>query len=601
MLPMNNANNNFFTINSIGNKFTDFIQLNTIGSGSFGIVYKMKSKINGQIYAVKQLKKPNNENDLKNFLRETEIQSKLYHPNIVHLYNNFNDNYYCYLVSEFVDGIDLEKLISQNNYYLNENLIINIFKQILNGLVYLHGNNIIHRDLKPDNILIDSNNNIKIADFGLSALEGIIGVLGSNCTRVGRPDYSCPEIINNKKYDYKCDIFSLGYTIYYLMNHKLPSITEFKNEQVKRIYIEQINNNYNKDLIKLVHEMYSPNPNDRPDASQALNRLLEIENNINNYNSIISSLKCILQCIYGLDNLNQIKNIINNNMNNNINNNNFFPIYFVNMMDIIDKKSKNQINTINYENSLKLFLNEILNKKNSENGIRPILLYYDILTIFTKEFNSLLNWTNSIPFEKLNNLNDLPSNQFPHVYNNIKTFQNEYRGPLVDIFYFIILLYLKCPKCNFINDAFSQITTFLPILNKKENNISNFIKDYLNSQTLNNTINCKNCNYLGNSVEEKYFLYTPKYLVIDFSEEGKINFEQNINLSSFMKTNFGPQKYELYAVINKEIINNQIQFITSIKENNGQWMFYSGDTKERCGTESLNVGNPSLAIYKGII
>ena len=603
-------NFNLSAQNNFGNQINDFRLLEVLGSGRFGTVFKMISNINGKIYAVKRLEKTNNISQSKNLLREQLIQSNVDHPNIVHLYGDFEDNNYYYLVLEFFKSISLTKFIEKNNNF-NENLIIYIFKKILEGLVYLHGKNIIHRDITPDNILIDYNNNIKITDFGLSAILGGHGCLRLNHTRVGRPDYSCPEIINNQKYDFKCDIFSLGYTIYYLMNRQLPFSTDFdeKNQIVKRKKLKRIYNNYNKNLNQLVDQMYSDNPNDRPSAAQALKRLIEIENSLqyglnfnqkinNNVILLISSFKCILQCIYGLDSLNEIKNIINNN----INNNNNFLTSFANMMDIVDKESKNQINTTNYEYSIKLFLNEIINNQITQSINKPIFLYYNIVSLFTKEFGNLIKWPNISSSELLSSLNDLPYNQFPDVYTNINNFKNKYRSPFVDIFYFLILTYIKCPKCGSTYYATSINTSFLELINKKEDNINNLILNYLYSKTLNyNNINCKNCGYSGEGLEEKKFLSTPKYLVIDFGEDGKqINYKRNINLSRFMEKSKCPQEFEIYAVINKEIINNQTQYIASVKGKNGQWMFYSGNTKGICGTESLNIGTPSMAIYKGI-
>jgi serine/threonine protein kinase len=618
MFPMkrnwNNNGNQFY--NSIGNKISDFTKLEKLGQGKFAVVYKMKSNINNKIYTVKVV---TIQNEI-NLTREIEIQKNLYHPNIANLLTHFYDkaNNMAYLVFEYFKGTDLQTYANKNNL-IDEKLIIHIMKHVLYGLYYLHSNNIIHRDIKPDNILMDNDYNIKIIDFGISAIKGdckTFGILATNYTQIGRPDYACTEIINDEKnYDYKCDIFSLGYTIYYLMNHELPSkIVSIEGNKVIRYNLNPIENNYNKDLVQLVQSMYSDNPNERPNDIQALNQLQKIENNIqmndNLYNSkinnisfnnkLISSIKCILYCIHGIDNIHIVNNSIKNMLNSIKFTNTFFPLFFSNMMDNITKKNNNnEIDKVTFKKYINNFIKELWKRKEEVKGMRPILLYYDILSIFTREFSSLFSWENKMEFNKYSNPTDLPKELIPNIYKNINIFKKEYRSPLVDIFYFIIIVYKKCQNCKNIIDAYSQITSFLQLENKNENKISNLISNYFHETTSNKSINCEKCKHYGLCIEEKSFFNTPNYLVIDFIDEGKVNYEENIYLDQYIKTNSNPKKYELYAVINKEILNNETQYICSIKEN-GQWMFYSGDTKEMSGTESLEVGIPSCAFYKGI-
>ena len=129
--------------------------------------------------------------------------------------------------------------------------------------------------------------------------------------------------------------------------------------------------------------------------------------------------------------------------------------------------------------------------------------------------------------------------------------------------------------------------------------ILNLIRNYMGKNTINKYINC-GCGFRGNQIEEKVFYTTPDYLVLDLDEGGKVSFDNQINVSEYVKTLDSPKKYELYAVINRERIDNSnIQFICSIKEK-GQWYFHSGNNVEKCGTESLGVGIPSLAIYKKV-
>ena len=611
MFPYFNQNNLY---NNIGNKLSDFTILGNLGQGKNGIVYKMKSNIKNNVYTVKEIKRPKNDNDNIKLKREIQIQSNLYHPNIAclltHFYDKNTDRYY--LVSDYFEGINLEMFARQNKN-INEKIIIYILKQILYGLHYLHSSNIIHRDIKPDNILINSNFDIKITDFGISAKTQIFinedSDLLANNTQIGRPDYACPQILHNEDYDCLCDIFSLGYTIYYLMNHQLPSkiLYREKNNVIRNNLPPIINKNYNIDLVKLVQSMFNDDPKKRPNTIKALNKLQLIENNLNNNNNqiynnsiydneLISSLKCILYCIHRIDNIqfiiNNIKNILMNNQNN-------FPLFFANMMELINDKNNNRINSEKFNNYIQFFINQLWQRKEKGKIMKPILLYYDVLSIFTKEFSSLCMWTNKIANINYTNPKDLPANLLPNIYQKINIFKEEYKSPLVDNFYFIIIVYKKCQKCKCILDAYSQISLFLQFENNCDNKITNLLSNYFDSNTSNQSINCNNCGNYGLCLEEKGFFNTPDYLVIDFVDEGKVEFEQNICLTPFIKTNANPQNYELIAVINKENINNATQYICSIKENRN-WMFYSGDTKQKTGIYSLSVGIPSCAFYKGI-
>ena len=611
-----NIMNNPFQSNQIGNNISDFINLKRLGNGQFGTVYKMRSKKNNQIYAVKVIEKPKNNKEFINIKREEFIMGKISHPNIVHLYGTFEDYNNCYFISEFIEGTNLESFIKEfknnnPNNHINQEILIDILRQILLGLEYLHKNFILHRDIKPDNILIDKNNQIKITDFGISAIfkEGF-GLFSMNCTRVGRPDYVCPEILFNKSYDYKCDIYSLGYTMYYAMNFHLPEERKVygNNQDVKRYFSGSINKFYDMKLIQLVNKMYKEDPNDRPTASEALKELESIKNNNNNNNNninyfnisldnrVISSMKSILYFFYGIDNMKLIKAIVNNKlMNNQLSNDNFILLFF-NIYDMIDKKRNNQINNFQFNENIKFFINQLWKKKSSIKGIRPVVLYHSILSIFKEEFGQS-RWDNKIG-QNYGIINGFPQNMFPDIYNSINDYVATYRNPLIDILYFILIICEKCPNCNFIFNAYTRIASFLSLDNNNPNNITTLIKMKLGRNFIKQFVQCNCCGFRGNLIEEKYFFNTPDYLVIDLDEGAKVNFDYKINLNEYIKTNIGPKKYELYAVINKEFdYNNNLQFIISINEK-GQWIFCSGDNIEKCGIESIGVGNPSCAIYK---
>ena len=580
---------------------SEFIEIESIGKGCFGRVKKMQYIRNKHIYAVKFLPKSIiNDKNQKNIYREINIMPTLTHKNIVKLYGHFEDNNYYYFIYELVQGSDLEKYVknlTNNNKkkygnsfatHIEQNLLINIFKQILSGLLYLHSNFVFHRDIKPDNILIDNENNIKITDFGFTAyfLEGD-PILSTNNTRVGTKAYAAPEVQKHEPYNYKCDIYSLGLTIWYLMNFELPP-------NQKNI------NFYNKNLVDLVKSMIRDSPIERPTAEQALNYLLQIEKDINN-NLLekieISMLKSVLYCLNGIDLINQIRSFIIENLKNKEVKIDYFPRSFVNIINVIKNKNNNKIDETVYNDMFDFFRKQLSEKKYNLEVTSPVLIYYNIMLNFTKEFSLYFNYKNQL-FDNYKLFSYLPENQFPKIYNGIRQFQTQYRSPLVDIFYFLVLTIIKCSNCNIFIDAYTQTSSFLPLYFENERSIIDLIGRYFgNNYTENNWI-CPNCNSYRKQIEIKKFFSSPKYLVLDLEEKNQIKYDQNIDVSKYLCTNVGPTKYELYGVINAEKIdNNQIQYITTIKENN-EWFFYSDNSRQKCGNESINYGIPSCAIYK---
>ena len=257
-------------------------------SQTYKSIHKSTKKIYSiKIYSQKIFQSFESEID---YTREKSILfdiSKRNSTNIPKLYNTFEDNSNRYLLFEHIQGQNLKDYIEAQKQPLNENIVIHILKEMLKTLIFLHDEcYIMHRNVKPSNIIIDEKNNIKLIGFHFSAyLKNNNHVLVSGKSPRGARDYVAPEILfgnpQTLDYDYKCDIFSLGYSIYYLMNKELPTQTKIVNSKMVRIDNPLKNNNYSPWLVKLVESLYSTDAKKRPTASEALKIL---ENNLNNKN-----------------------------------------------------------------------------------------------------------------------------------------------------------------------------------------------------------------------------------------------------------------------------------------------------------------------------
>jgi len=297
--PQNNqnfGNNHFFKMPISVN---DFVFMKQLGKGFHGCVYQVQYKNTGMIYALKCQEQSYFVSQVEetDYLREKQILYDLTNQNyqhIVKLYADFEDNKYRYLVMELLEGTYLHELKGNalNRGYVDQNLVINIITQLLEILKYLHDTcHIIHRDIKPDNIIMEKNGNIKLMDFGLSAY--IIHpnkILVSNKSVKAARRFAPPEIILYPppiNYDYKIDVFSLGFTIYSLMNpcegkkYNLPEETHGEPGNIRRIETNIINNFYQPWLLEFVSLLYCNDPAKRPTAAKSLGFLKQLLTNPN--------------------------------------------------------------------------------------------------------------------------------------------------------------------------------------------------------------------------------------------------------------------------------------------------------------------------------
>ncbi|THU82067.1 kinase-like protein [Dendrothele bispora CBS 962.96] len=275
--------------------------IDVIGNGSFGIIRKVRRKVDGQIFARKELNFDKmSDRDKKQIVAEVNILKDLHHDHIVRYHDRYvdRDAGMLYILMEYCGGGDLSTIIKQAQRHgrpIPEDAIWNYFMQILLALQHCHHPNghgrngstgsagvvendgkerraqILHRDVKPDNVFLDENNKVKLGDFGLS--KALPQTNFAN-TYVGTPYYMSPELMQEKAYDSKSDIWSLGCLIYELCALR-PPFHEAKTHAELSILIRNgrippLPKGYSQSLGAVIKAMLNLNPAMRPSAAQLL-------------------------------------------------------------------------------------------------------------------------------------------------------------------------------------------------------------------------------------------------------------------------------------------------------------------------------------------
>ena len=242
-----NYNRENFILKTSGSMATKYLKIKEIGNGTYSKIYIVQNKTDLKSYCCKEILK-NKVADLSKFKNEVNILSKMDHPNIIRLYEIFEDDRYISLIMELCKGEELFKKINdlaEKDQAFSEKEAVKIFKQLISAVSYCHSQGICHRDLKPENILFLNSNPdspIKVIDFGLSKIFGEIKpIMKGNkieknimSLRVGTAYYMAPEVIQGN-YDNKCDIWSCGVILYIMLCGYPPFDGDTENDILKAI------------------------------------------------------------------------------------------------------------------------------------------------------------------------------------------------------------------------------------------------------------------------------------------------------------------------------------------------------------------------------
>lgn len=237
-----------------------------LGQGTFAKVHHARNLKTGTSVAIKIIDK---EKILKvgmvdQIKREISVMRLVRHPNVVELYEVMASKTKIYFVMEYAKGGELFNKVAKGK--LKEDVARKYFQQLISAVDFCHSRGVYHRDLKPENLLLDENGNLKVSDFGLSALAESKHQDGLLHTTCGTPAYVAPEVINRKGYDgAKADIWSCGVVLFVLLAGYLP----FHDSNLMELYRKigkaeyRFPNWFPSEVRRLLSKILDPNPKTR--------------------------------------------------------------------------------------------------------------------------------------------------------------------------------------------------------------------------------------------------------------------------------------------------------------------------------------------------
>ena len=253
----------------------DFEIISKIGEGAYSLVYKVRRLIDENIYALKKVKLINlSEKERKNALNEVRLLASVKSNFVISYKEAFfdeKDNTLC-MIMEYADGGDLYEKIKENRksqILFEESDIWRIFIQLVKGLKALHELNILHRDLKSANVFLMKDGSVKLGDLNVSKVYR----QNMGYTQTGTPYYASPEVWNDKPYDTKSDIWSMGCVLYEMASLKPP----FRAKNMEGLYkkvmegkVIRIPTKFTNDLFRIIQILLQVKPEKRPTCGEIL-------------------------------------------------------------------------------------------------------------------------------------------------------------------------------------------------------------------------------------------------------------------------------------------------------------------------------------------
>jgi serine/threonine protein kinase len=245
--------------------------VDSIGRGGMGEVYKAEHGVLGRTVAIKVLpRRKSAPEDIANFLREARVLARLDHENLVRAFDAGEDQSVYYLVTEYVPGTDLRKLVRVKGP-LSVKQAASVVSQVALALHHAHEQGLIHRDVKPGNVLVTPDGRAKLSDLGLAGpSHGGLDEDPRLGKIVGTADYLSPDHIEAPWNPTPAwDIYSLGCTLYYAVTGKVPfpggaTLDKVRaHRQLRPLDPRRLNPNLSTDFVDVIADMMAKNPAER--------------------------------------------------------------------------------------------------------------------------------------------------------------------------------------------------------------------------------------------------------------------------------------------------------------------------------------------------
>ncbi|KAJ4783727.1 ACT-like protein tyrosine kinase family protein [Rhynchospora pubera] len=283
--PSSNNNNNFVEIPTDGDDVweldTNLLKIgNKVASGSYGDLYR--GTYCSQDVAIKILKPERINMDMqREFAQEVYIMRKVRHKNVVQFIGACTKPPSLCIVTEFMAGGSVYDYLHKQKGVFKPPALLRVAIDVSKGMNYLHQNNIIHRDLKTANLLMDENEVVKVADFGVARVKAQSGVMTAE---TGTYRWMAPEVIEHKPYDHKADVFSFGVMLWELLTGKIPY--EYLTPLQAAVGVVQkglrptIPKNANPKLAELIEKCWQQDSTKRPDFAEILEILQHLSKEV---------------------------------------------------------------------------------------------------------------------------------------------------------------------------------------------------------------------------------------------------------------------------------------------------------------------------------